>query len=139
MFVCARIVSALGCMHHSHAASAERTDASRYHPPASPPLCALLLALSHVCACVCVCVCARMCVCACVCTCVCAPVCFPAQATWLKSVAVVVSVGGVVMMSVAPQHSDSKEHPMPMGYLWLMVSVLAYACFEVRRPCFALP
>jgi hypothetical protein len=71
VFVCSRIVSALGCMHHSHAASAERTDAPRYHPPASPPLCALLLALSHVCACVCAYVCAYVRVCVCVHLCVC--------------------------------------------------------------------
>jgi drug/metabolite transporter (DMT)-like permease len=52
------------------------------------------------------------------------------QATWLKSVAVVVSISGVVMMSLAPQVSED-GHATPVGYLWLMVSVLCYASYEV--------
>jgi drug/metabolite transporter (DMT)-like permease len=53
--------------------------------------------------------------------------------TWLKSLSVAVSVGGVVMVSVAPQHTDASDtHATPIGYLWLMVSVFAYAGYEVR-------
>ena len=62
------------------------------------------------------------------------------QVTWLKSTSVIVSIAGVVMVSVAPQHTDSSDtHPSLVGYLWLMVSVLAYASYEVFQKRFIEP
>ncbi len=53
--------------------------------------------------------------------------------TAMKTVAVALSVLGVVLVSTAPQHTDANDtHPSAAGYVWLMVSVLAYAGFEVR-------
>ena len=55
------------------------------------------------------------------------------QVTWLKSVAVAVSIGGVVMVSMGSDHSDSHVHTTAMGFVWLAVSVIAYAMYEVRH------
>ncbi len=55
------------------------------------------------------------------------------QATSAKSSAVGLSVIGVVLVSAAPQRVTAAGiHPDTGGYLWLMVSVMLYAVFEVR-------
>ena len=56
------------------------------------------------------------------------------KVTWLKSASVVISVAGVVLVSCAPTHTDSKNtHPAAVGYMWLMLSVTAYASYEVHH------
>jgi drug/metabolite transporter (DMT)-like permease len=50
----------------------------------------------------------------------------------MKTAAVMISVAGVVMVSTAPQHTSSAPvNPTAIGYVWLLISVLFYALFEV--------
>ena len=54
------------------------------------------------------------------------------QATWIKSLAVCVSIAGVVMVSSDEHASTTEEESKALGYVYLMVSVIAYALYEVR-------
>ncbi|MDR3740191.1 MAG: hypothetical protein P4L40_14350 [Terracidiphilus sp.] len=99
--------------------------------------------LAHMCVCVRACVCVLACVRACVCLTKCLPSCscmralpkfspLSRQVTWLKTSAVVVSIAGVVLVSTGQEEGDDNAvTTTPMGYVWLGVSVIVYALYEV--------
>jgi hypothetical protein len=59
------------------------------------------------------------------------PVCD--YATWMKSTAVLVCIAGVVMVSTAPSSNVAASVTVSaVGYVYLMVSVITYALYEVR-------
>lgn len=56
------------------------------------------------------------------------------KVTLQKIAAVVVSVAGVACISTAPSNSHSSDvHPEPIGYLWVVISTIMYALYEVCR------
>lgn len=62
------------------------------------------------------------------------------KASRAKSLAVALSIAGVVLVSLAPQRVTAPGiHPDAGGYLWLMVSVLLYAVFEVFQKKYMEP